>query len=360
MAASTGEKTLSLIIPVLNEELAIPIFLDRVRTIAGHLSRLNMRLELVFVDDGSRDQTIDRILDARGEDFRIKLVKLSRNFGKDSALAAGLAHAGGDAIIPLDVDLQDPPDLIPLMVEAWRTGAKIVDAKRKSRKSDSLFKRTSSRWFYKVFNMLSDYPLRADVGDFRLFDRQVVDILNTMPERVRFMKGMFAWVGFTPVTIEYERPERSAGKSRWKVWTLWNFALDGITGSTTLPLRAWTYIGFTIAVIALFLVARLLFVALFYGIDVPGYASLMIVTLLLGASNLIAVGILGEYLGRISIEVRQRPVYIVDTVTDIAVQKPEKGQAKPEGGGESTQPTQADQASDNPDHRTGRQRGDEL
>jgi glycosyltransferase involved in cell wall biosynthesis len=322
MGTLAGVKTVSLIVPVLNEELAIPIFLERVKPVIARLADLDTRLELVFVDDGSQDRTIDRIAEARGNDVRVKLVKLSRNFGKDSALAAGLAHAGGDAIIPVDVDLQDPPDLIPLMVEAWKKGAKVVEARRRSRGTDSFFKRTSSRLFYKVFNTLSDYPLRADVGDFRLFDRQVVDILNTMPERVRFMKGMFAWVGFAPVTIEYDRPARSAGKSRWKVWSLWNFALDGITGSTTLPLRAWTYIGFTIALIALALVVRLLVITMVYGIDVPGYASLMVVTLLLGASNLVAVGILGEYLGRVSIEVRQRPVYIIDSVTDVVARDP--------------------------------------
>jgi glycosyltransferase involved in cell wall biosynthesis len=322
-------ETLSLVVPVLNEEQAIPIFLDRIRLLAGQLGNLDMKLEVIFVDDGSRDMTVHRILSARSDGFQIRLVKLSRNFGKDSALAAGLAHATGQAVIPLDVDLQDPPELIPLMVDAWKNGAKIVNAKRKSRASDSLFKRTTSRWFYKVFNRLSDYPLREDVGDFRLFDRQVVDILNEMPERVRFMKGMFAWVGFEPVTIEYERPKRSAGNSKWKAWNLWNFALDGITGSTTLPLRAWTYVGFTIAFLALLLAARLVVNVLIYGIDVPGYASLMVVTLLLGASNLIAVGILGEYLGRVSIEVRQRPIYIVDSVTDVSNREARTEKGKP-------------------------------
>jgi glycosyltransferase involved in cell wall biosynthesis len=329
MSASTSNESLSLVVPVLNEEQAIPIFLDRIRLLAGQLGNLDMKLEVIFVDDGSRDMTVHRILSARSDGFQIRLVKLSRNFGKDSALAAGLAHATGQAVIPLDVDLQDPPELIPLMVDAWKNGAKIVNAKRKSRASDSLFKRTTSRWFYKVFNRLSDYPLREDVGDFRLFDRQVVDILNEMPERVRFMKGMFAWVGFEPVTIEYERPKRSAGNSKWKAWNLWNFALDGITGSTTLPLRAWTYVGFTIAFLALLLAARLVVNVLIYGIDVPGYASLMVVTLLLGASNLIAVGILGEYLGRVSIEVRQRPIYIVDSVTDVSNREARTEKGKP-------------------------------
>ncbi|WP_395688835.1 glycosyltransferase family 2 protein [Aestuariivirga sp.] len=329
MNTAEDRETLSLVVPVLNEEQAIPIFLGRIRLLADQLGNLDMKLEVIFVDDGSRDMTVHRILSARSDGFQIRLVKLSRNFGKDSALAAGLAHATGQAIIPLDVDLQDPPELIPLMVDAWKNGAKIVNAKRKSRASDSLFKRTTSRWFYKVFNRLSDYPLREDVGDFRLFDRQVVDILNEMPERVRFMKGMFAWVGFEPVTIEYERPKRSAGNSKWKAWNLWNFALDGITGSTTLPLRAWTYVGFTIAFLALLLAARLVVNVLIYGIDVPGYASLMVVTLLLGASNLIAVGILGEYLGRVSIEVRQRPIYIVDSVTDVSNREARTEKGKP-------------------------------
>jgi len=305
-----------LVVPVFNEEQVVPTFLQRIGAVAQSLGDQIRRIEVVFVDDGSTDATVARVLDSPVDKVDIRLVRLSRNFGKDNALAAGFAHARGDAVIPIDADLQDPPELIPKMVQAWQAGAKVVNARRTSRAKDSTFKRTSSRWFYRVFNQLSDYAVDPNVGDFRLLDRQVVDILNTMPERVRFMKGLFAWVGFQPVVVEYERPLRAAGTTKWTAWRLWNFALDGITGSSTLPLRLWSYIGTAIAagavLYAVFLIAR----TVIQGVDVPGYASLMVVVLFLGAFNLIALGIIGEYLGRLTIEARQRPIFVVDEVID--------------------------------------------
>ena len=310
---------ISLVVPVYNEQEVLTAFFARIEPVAAEIIASSDRItqvEVVFVDDGSTDQTVERILAHRSEVMDLKLVKLSRNFRKDSALAAGLVHAGGDAVIPMDVDLQDPPEVIVQMISAWLDGAKVVNAKRASRNRDSFLKRTSSRMFYKVINRLSEYPIEPDVGDFRLFDRQVVDILNDMPERVRFMKGMFAWVGFAPVTIKYDRDERANGESKWSYWKLWNFALDGITGSTTLPIRAWTYFGFCVAVLAVVFAVFLILRTLIFGIDVPGYASLMVITLFLGACNLIALGMMGEYIGRLTIETKKRPVFVVDEVIE--------------------------------------------
>lgn len=309
-------KTVSLIVPVYNESDALAFFFAAVDDVAKKLAQRGVSLEIVFVDDGSFDDTASIILTEPVKNYDICLVKLSRNFRKDNALAAGFAQAKGDAVIPMDVDLQDPPEAILAMVDAWEGGAKVVNAKRSSRDQDSFFKRQTSRYFYKLFNRLSDYPIDPDVGDFRLLDRQVVDVINQMPERVRFMKGMFAWVGFKPVTIEYDRPDRSAGETKWNFWKLWNFALDGITGSSTLPLRAWTYFGLYIAAIAVIAAVLLITRTLIFGIDVPGYASLMVVTLFMGACQLIALGVLGEYVGRLSLETKQRPIYVIEDVIE--------------------------------------------
>ena len=310
---------ISLVVPVFNEEDVLADFFARIEPVARDIiatfDRI-ARVEVVFVDDGSRDRTVELILAHRSDVLDIKLVRLSRNFRKDNALAAGLIHSGGDAVIPMDVDLQDPPEVIEQMILAWQDGAKIVNAKRATRDKDTFLKRTTSQMFYKVINRLSDYPIEPNVGDFRLFDRQVVDVLNEMPERVRFMKGMFAWVGFAPVTVEYNRDERTAGESKWNYWKLWNFALDGITGSTTLPIRAWSYFGACVAIFAVLFGIYLILRTLIFGVDVPGYASLMVITLFLGACNLIALGMLGEYIGRLTVETKKRPIFVVDQVIE--------------------------------------------
>ena len=315
--AAVSSRSLSLVVPVLNEEQVVPMFLRTVEPLAEALNDKIQRFEVVFVDDGSTDQTIAAIQEFRSSLLDIRIVKLSRNFRKDNAMAAGLAYATGDAVIPIDVDLQDPPNLIPRMVDAWLNGAKVVNAKRASRDADNWFKKSTSRMFYRVFNGLADFEIDSDVGDFRLLDKQVVQVLNEMPERIRFMKGMFAWIGFRPVTLEYDRPVRAAGKTKWNGWKLWNFALDGITGSTTLPIRAWTYIGTSIALVALVFGALLIVRTLISGVDVPGYASLMVVVLFLGAMNLIALGVMGEYIGRLTVESKKRPIYIVDEVIEL-------------------------------------------
>jgi polyisoprenyl-phosphate glycosyltransferase len=303
-----GPFRLSLVVPVFNEEAALESFLDRVVPI---VKRTTTDYEIVCVNDGSSDGSLVKLAMARVANPRIKIVDLSRNFGKEAALTAGLRYASGDAVIPLDADLQDPPELIPDLVAKWREGYDMVVAVRRDRGSDSLAKRGTANLFYRVMRRLSDVPVLAHAGDFRLIDRKVVEALKLLPERTRFMKGMFAWIGFRQATITYVRPARVAGRSNWRYWGLWNFALDGLLSSTTLPLRIWTYLGLGIAGAALgymlFIVSR----TLIYGIDVPGYASLAAMLLFFSGMNMIGLGIIGEYLGRVFIEVKQRPQFLV-------------------------------------------------
>ncbi|MEM6548605.1 MAG: glycosyltransferase family 2 protein [Pseudomonadota bacterium] len=315
LRTAVERKRISLVVPVLNEEGQIDAFLDELAEPVEQLGRLLGHpepVEIIFVDDGSTDATAALIANRLTARDDLRLVRLSRNFGKDPALAAGLAAARGDAVIPIDVDLQDPPEVIPNMVAAWLAGAKVVNAKRITRETDSYLKRRSAELFYRIYNKLARDPIPENVGDFRLLDREVVDTLNRFPERIRFMKGLFAWIGYRQETVHYDRAERSSGESKWRFWSLWNFALDGITGSSTVPLRIWTYFGIVLALGALCYAAVLVAKTLIYGIDAPGYASLMVVTLVLGAFNMISIGILGEYIGRISVEVRRRPLYIVE------------------------------------------------
>lgn len=319
----SGPKSLSIVVPVLNEEESIPHFLNKIEPIGRQLLQDHSQLtsvEIVFVDDGSTDKTVETILGYKPTCVQVSVVKLSRNFRKDNALAAGLAHAIGDAVVPMDVDLQDPPELLMPMVKEWFKGALIVNARRASRSSEGFLKRITSKYFYAIFNKLSDYDVQPNVGDFRLIDRKVVDVINVMPERVRFMKGIFSWVGFNPVTIDYERPERAVGQTKWNYWKLWNFAIDGITASSTLPIRIWTYFGLALSLFSFLYAFFLGFRTLYYGIDVPGYASIMIVVLVIGAFNFLALGLIGEYLGRLTIEARGRPIYVVE---DVMVNQPD-------------------------------------
>lgn len=212
------------------------------------------------------------------------------------------------------MSLQDPPELLPQMVALWREGALIVNAVRRDRSSDDWIKRHTAKAFYAFFNKISNYPLNPDVGDFRLLDRRVIDTLNALPEKVRFMKGLFSWVGYRCEEVTYVRPQRSVGSTKWKILSLWNFALDGITGASTLPLRVWTYLGSIVALLSFFYLLFLVIRTLLFGVDVPGYASTMAAILMMGSLNLIALGIIGEYVGRIAIEVRQRPQFVIDDV----------------------------------------------
>lgn len=309
-------KRLSLIIPVLNEEATVATFLEesgRALDAAVALMPGGSDAEWIFVNDGSTDAT-EAVLTTRAQtDPRIKLVNLSRNFGKEAALAAGLDHATGDAVIPIDVDLQDPPEAIAGMVRAWMDGAVVVNARRVDRSSDSLSKRVSSSWFYKLYNRIADQPIPENVGDFRLLSKQAVDVIKRLPEQSRFNKGLFNWVGFKVVTIDYERAPRSAGSSKWRAWKLWNLALDGITASTTVPLRIWTYVGAAIAALAFLYALFLVVYTLIFGADMPGFASIMVAVLGLGGLQLLSLGIMGEYVGRIATEVRGRPLYVVSS-----------------------------------------------
>ncbi len=301
---------ITLIIPVFNEEQSIPVFLDRT-TAALEPLRGRVDVEYLFVNDGSRDATERTILACREDRPEISLVNLSRNFGKEAALSAGLTHARGDAAIPIDVDLQDPPEVILQMVRKWQDGAKVVNARRARRDADTWAKRTSAGLFYQLFNVLADHPIPTGVGDFRLLDREVVDAICAMGERSRFNKAIFSWVGFETTEVEYDRPARAEGDSQWSYWKLWKLALDGIFASSTTPLRIWTYVGLSMAVASLFYSAFLFFRTLLLGVDTPGYASTAILILTFGGMNMFALGIIGEYVGRIYTEVRQRPLYIV-------------------------------------------------
>ena len=302
---------LSLVVPVFNEEESIDLFLD---TVVPLMERDGFRFEIVFVNDGSRDNTLAHLLDRGALDRRLRIVNLSRNFGKEAALTAGIDHARGDVIVPMDIDLQDPPELIEPFMVRWREGYDIVYGVRTQRAWDTAAKRLSANWFYRVFNSMSPVRIPENVGDFRLVDRRAIQVLRQLPERNRFMKGLFAWVGFNAVGVPYERPPRAAGSSKFNLWRLWNFALDGVVSFSTAPLRAWFYVGVVIAAIAvlyaLFIVTRVLI----FGIDTPGYASLLIAVLLMGAIQLLSLGIIGEYLGRLFLEVKGRPIYVVEGV----------------------------------------------
>ncbi|MEM7058259.1 MAG: glycosyltransferase family 2 protein [Pseudomonadota bacterium] len=310
-----AEKTkLSLIVPVLNEEETVASFLDEsTKAIEQAMELMGpaATAEWIFVNDGSTDAT-EVVLRTRAEqDPRIKLINLSRNFGKEAALAAGLDHATGDAVVPIDVDLQDPPEVIVQMVQAWLDGAQVVNAKRVDRSADTWGKRTTATWFYRLYNRFADQPIPENVGDFRLLGREAVTVIRRLPESSRFNKGLFNWVGFKVETIEYQRAARHAGQTKWRAWPLWNLALDGITASTTVPLRMWTYIGAVIAGLAFAYAVFLIIYTLVLGADTPGFASIMVAVLMLGGLQLLSLGIMGEYVGRIATEVRGRPLYVV-------------------------------------------------
>jgi glycosyltransferase involved in cell wall biosynthesis len=305
---SRAGKRLSIVAPCYNEQAVLGMFFDRIETVMGEVG---VNYEVVCINDGSRDNTLAVLLAAQARDARIKVIDLSRNFGKETALSAGLDAAAGDMIVPIDCDLQDPPELIADFVAAWEKGADVAYGVRVDRSADSATKRATASWFYLIFNKVSPVQLPANAGDFRLMDRKVVEVLKTLPERNRFMKGLFAWVGFKQVGVDYVRPERAAGVSSWKYWKLWNFALDGITSFSTLPIRVWTYVGFASAVAAFLLAAAMIIRTLVEGTDVPGYPSIVVILLMSFGVQMLAIGTLGEYVARIYQEVKGRPLYIV-------------------------------------------------
>jgi glycosyltransferase involved in cell wall biosynthesis len=300
---------LSLVVPFYNEEEMIGQFFDRViPTLEGIPG---IRFEIVCVNDGSRDRTLQQLIFASRQDGRVRVIDLTRNFGKEAALTAAINEARGDLIVPFDADLQDPPHVIGKLVDKWREGYDVVLAKRVDREADSLLKKWTAVSFYHFHNDVSDVKIPENVGDFRLFTREVCNALKALPESCRFMKGLFAWVGYRTAVVEYVREARAAGKTHFSGWKLWNFALEGITSFSTLPLRIWTYLGLSVALLALSRAVYLAGRTLIYGVDVPGYASLATAILLLGGIQLIGIGVLGEYIGRIYLESKGRPVYLV-------------------------------------------------
>lgn len=305
----TKMRRISIVAPFYNEGESVTHFHDAMCSVLNRLREFEA--EVVCVDDGSRDDTLARLIALAEADHRFSVVELSRNFGKEAALTAGIDAATGDAVIPIDADLQDPPELILEMVNKWLDGAEVVLARRSDRSSDSFLKRKSAEMFYSLHNKLSSIKIPENVGDFRLLDRVVVDAIQHLPERHRFMKGLFAWVGFKTVTLDYVRDQRIAGTTKFSGWKLWNFALEGITSFSTAPLKLWSYIGglgaLVTAAYALFIVSK----TLIWGADIPGYASLLVAVLFFGSLQLISVGMLGEYIGRIYMESKGRPIYLV-------------------------------------------------
>jgi len=303
---------LSLVIPVKDEEAAIAPCLARViPVLEGIDDPVARSFEILFIDDGSEDGTLAEIRKAHAADPRIRAVSLSRNFGKEAALTAGLDRARGMAVVPLDVDLQDPPEALERMIAEWRAGYDVVYGVRDNRESDSLPKRLTADLYYRAHNWLSRDKIPEHAGDFRLLDRKVVEVIRRMPERNRFMKGLFAWAGFRQAAVLYHREERKVGRTKYNYWKLWTLAIDGITSASTLPLRVWSYLGALVALGALGFALFIIIRTLTSGINVPGYASLMVAILFLGGLQLLSLGVLGEYVGRILTETKARPLYIV-------------------------------------------------
>jgi polyisoprenyl-phosphate glycosyltransferase len=317
--SSGNVRKVTLIVPCHNEAAALPVLYAALQTpLADVQEKSGVRFELLFIDDGSSDGTLGVLAELLAADPRIRVVALSRNFGKEAALTAGLDAARGDAVIPFDADLQDPPDIIPALVAHWLAGAEVVLARRRNRDSDSFLKRKSAQWFYAVLHRLACIEVPANVGDFRLMDRVVVEAVRQLPERQRFMKGLFAWVGFRTVTVDYIRAPRAAGEGKFSGWRLWNFALEGITSFSTVPLRVWTYIGAAGAALTALYGTYIITRTLLHGADVPGYASLLVAVLFFGSLQLLSIGLLGEYIGRTYLETKQRPAYIVRAVLEPA------------------------------------------
>lgn len=299
---------LSIVIPMHNEADNIDALLRR---LGGVLDRLGLPSEILCVDDGSRDGTPARLAAAREGEPRLKYLALSRNFGKEIAIAAGLRYAAGEAVVLMDADLQHPPELIEDFVVKWREGYLMVYGQRRSRVTDGLAYRWLASSFYRAFALLSETPLPPSVGDFRLMDRKVVDALNAISERTRFTKGLYAWVGFRQIGVPFEVAERHSGRSAWRPMKLWHLAVDGITAFSTLPLRFWSYLGVMISLAAMFSALYFTVRTLLFGADVPGYPSLIVAIMFFAGVQLIGLGIIGEYVGRIFTEVKQRPLFIV-------------------------------------------------
>jgi glycosyltransferase involved in cell wall biosynthesis len=299
------------VVPVFNEDESIDAFLA---AITPELQRAGARFEVIFVNDGSTDSTLPLLIDLAASLPYLRAVNLSRNFGKEAAMTAGLDQAKGDAAVLIDVDLQDPPELLGRFIARWREGYDVVYGLRESRVADGKLKALTAGLFYAAFNRIAATAIPHNVGDFRLIDRRVIEALRQLPERGRFMKGLFAWVGFPSIAVPYARPARLHGQTKWNYWRLWNFAIDGIVSFSTAPLRIWTYCGVAIALFALAYAVFIVLDVLLFGIAVPGYASLIIVMLFSTAANLVSLGMIGEYVSRLFVETKQRPIYLLEGI----------------------------------------------
>ena len=311
VAAGELRVVLSVVAPVYNETAVIQEFHRRLAAVLDHLS---VSSEVLYINDGSSDGSMRLLREIGDADPRVVLLDLSRNFGKEIAMTAGLDHARGEAVIVIDSDLQDPPELIPDMLREWQAGVDVVMMRRFSREGESWLKKATSTWFYRLIGSIGELPIPADVGDFRLLSRRAVDALGLLPERTRFMKGLFAWVGFRQITLDYRRDARFAGETKWNYWRLWNLALEGITSFSSAPLKMASYVGLATAVYALGAGVYVFGKALLFGNPVAGYPSLMVTVLFLGGVQLIALGIIGEYMARMFVEVKGRPLYLLSGV----------------------------------------------
>jgi glycosyltransferase involved in cell wall biosynthesis len=300
--------TLSIIVPVYNESLNIYPFYERMTPI---LEGTGYSYEIIFVNDGSKDDTVWRLKQLNDKDGRVKLIDFSRNFGKEIAMTAGLHLAAGEAVIPIDVDLQDPPEIIPQLIAKWNEGYDVVYATRTKREGETWMKKLTALIFYRFIKKITKINIPQNTGDFRLMSRQVVDALNELPEHHRFMKGLFSWVGFRQTSIPYLRERRHQGTSKFNYWKLWNFALEGITSFSFWPLQVASYVGITAALFAIIYAIYLIATTILIGNPVPGYPSLMVAVLFLGGVQLITLGVIGEYIGRIYNETKRRPLYII-------------------------------------------------
>ena len=305
---SRAGRLLSIVVPMHNEAEVLGVFFERIEAATRDLG---VAVEIICVDDGSRDATLTGLVARAAADPTVKVIALARNFGKEAALTAGIDAARGDMIVPIDADLQDPPELIAEFVGRWEEGYDVVYGSRADRSSDTAMKRTTARLFYRIFNRVSDLDIPESAGDFRLMDRRVVEALKLLPERNRFMKGLFAWVGFRQIGVPYVRPERAAGTTSMGYVRLMRFAIDGITSFSTAPLRVWSVIGFVSAIAAVAVAIGIIIRVMIVGREVPGYASLMTVILFGFAIQMMAFGVLGEYVGRLYQEVKGRPIYVV-------------------------------------------------
>ncbi|MEY2343245.1 glycosyltransferase family 2 protein [Acidithiobacillus sp. IBUN Pt1247-S3] len=302
---------ISVIIPCHNESENIEPLYHRVQTV---LEGMQQAWEIIFINDGSSDDTLLRLLALREKDKRVTVINLSRNFGKEAALTSGLDHANGDVAVPLDADLQDPPELIPELFAKFLEGYDVINAIRNKRLGESYTKRLSSYLYYRLLDKISNVPIPHDTGDYRMLSRRVLEALKRMPERRRYMKGLFAWTGYRTTSIHYQREPRHAGQTGWTYWKLWHFAVEGITSFSHVPLQLASYLGLTIALTSFIAAAYLVIDTLIYGNSVKGYPSLMVTVLFLGGVQLMALGIIGEYISRIYEESKNRPIYLVQDI----------------------------------------------